>query len=174
MSGSIRIHYHRPGKGTTILDEQLVLDRADVKVTLLPAFSEDDVRVGRDIILARDAPVVWYVFPSSWRDVGRFHLADGTFTGWYTNLRYPMTIEGLDWSCTDLFLDHWQPSSGPGIWLDEDEFGDAFTNGLITEDARTRVLTERAEIEEGLQNGSWPPPITREIDLAGARAALAG
>lgn len=171
---TVRIHYHRPGKGTTVFVEHLVLDRTHVKVTLLPSFAGDDVRIGGDVILARHAPVVWYVFPALWRDVGRFHLEDGTFTGWYTNLRYPMKIDGADWSCTDLFLDHWQPADGPGTWLDEEEFLEGYAKGLIDDDTRARVLEERADIEAALGDGSWPPSVTREIDLATARAVLAG
>jgi uncharacterized protein DUF402 len=43
-------------------------------------------------VLELGAPILWFVFPDKWYDVARFHLADRTFTGWYTNLCTPVVI----------------------------------------------------------------------------------
>ncbi|MCH7875424.1 MAG: DUF402 domain-containing protein [Gemmatimonadetes bacterium] len=172
MAKRIRIHYYRPGKGTIVYHEHLVLDRPDVKVTLLAEYTGDEVYAGDQRILDAGAPIVWYIFPKEWRDIGRFHLSDATFTGWYTNLCVPTQVEGLDWKCTDLFLDHWLPVSGAPMWLDEDEFRLAVDRGLIDPATERRVLEERDRVDAHVAAGEWPPSIAREIDLAAALEAL--
>jgi predicted RNA-binding protein associated with RNAse of E/G family len=165
MATRVRIHYHRPDRGTTVFEEHLVLDRPDVKVTLLDTYEGKDAFAGDRLILAAGAPVVWFVYPDLCRDVGRFHLADGTFTGWYTNLRAPIRMDGNDWYCTDLFLDHWLPADGsPGRWLDEDELHAARDAGLLSAADLEVVWRERAAVEAQLQAG-WPPALAREMDL---------
>jgi predicted RNA-binding protein associated with RNAse of E/G family len=172
VSKRVRLHYHRPDRGTTVFEEQLLIDRPDVKVTLLADYPGRDSYAADRLILSAGAPIVWFVFPALWRDVGRFHLADGTFTGWYTNLRAPVRFDGDDWYCTDLFLDHWLPVSGPAAWLDQDELDAAVRAGLLDGITQERIAAERATVDDLLARGNWPPAITREIDLAEARRRL--
>ena len=41
--------------------------------------------------------MVWTTYRGDvWHDVGRFHLADGTFTGYYANILTPVGIDGGD------------------------------------------------------------------------------
>jgi len=170
----VRIHYHRPDRGTTEFDEHLVLDRPDVKVTLLERYDGNAAWAGDRLILAAGAPVVWFVFPDLHRDVGRFHLADGAFTGWYTNLRGPLRMDGADWYCTDLFLDHWLPAAGEaGTWLDEDELDAAVRAGLVSPSELDLVRVERGVIDAEVAAGRWPPPVARALGLAEARASAA-
>lgn len=173
MTASVRIHYHRPDRGTTVFVERLVRDEPDVKVTLLSDYPGADSYARDRLILSAGAPVLWFVFPNLCRDVGRFHLADGTFTGWYTNLRAPIRMEGSEWYCTDLFLDHWLPADGaPGEWLDEDELTAAAEHGLLTDDLLACVQRERAEVNALIHGGTWPPPLTRGLDLRSALTEL--
>jgi predicted RNA-binding protein associated with RNAse of E/G family len=162
----VRIHYHRPGRGTVVFHEDLLIDRPDVKVTLLREYQGKAVHAGAERILDPGAPVVWFVFPDLWRDVGRFHLSDGTFTGWYTNLRSPPVFDGNDWHLSDLFLDYWAPASGGhGSWLDEDEFEDARRNSLVTPDELQRVAAERREVDKLASERTWPPLLTQDLTL---------
>ena len=173
MTASVRIHYHRPDRGTTVFVERLVRDEPDVKVTLLSDYPGADAYAGDRLILSAGAPVLWFVYPNLCRDVGRFHLADGTFTGWYTNLRAPMRMDGSEWYCTDLFLDHWLPADGaPGMWLDEDELNAAIKKELLTDDSVACVQRERTEVGALLRTGAWPPPLTRRLDLRRALSEL--
>ncbi len=172
---SVRVHYHRPDRGTTVFDERLVLDRPDVKVTLLADYRGEDAYADGRRILSAGAPVLWFVFPGLCRDVGRFHLSDGTFTGWYTNLRAPIRMDGADWYCTDLYLDHWLPATAEaGTWLDEDELAAARRAGLLEEPLLHLVDRERAAVDDALARGVWPPPIARGLDLAAERLQLSG
>ncbi|OGU12376.1 MAG: hypothetical protein A3K13_11670 [Gemmatimonadetes bacterium RIFCSPLOWO2_12_FULL_68_9] len=170
MARNIRYRYRRPGKPTTVYDQWLVLDRPDLKVMLLDAYQSDPLTVGGATVLERGAPIVWFVFPETWHDIGRFHLADGTFTGWYTNLTTPLEMTEADWSAGDLFLDLWTPVIGPSVWLDEDEFEAAVKAKRLDAATRRRALNERAIIDLQVASGAWPPPVTRDIDLSQARS----
>lgn len=159
MPRIIRYHYHRPGKGTTVFEEELLVEREDVLVTRLPRYDGARYTVHGRAILEPGAPIIWYLFPGEWYGVGRFHLADGTFTGWYTNLTTPVEISGDRWDGTDLFLDHWTPAHRSPLtptWLDEDEYEDALMRGLV--DA---VQAEAVEaVRRKIQHGPWPPRVT--------------
>lgn len=169
----VRIHYQRPGRGTVVFHEDLVMDRPDVKVTLLREYQGRAAHAGPDRILDAGAPVVWFVYPHLWRDVGRFHLSDGRFTGWYTNLRAPPLLDGDDWTCKDLFLDHWLPAGGgPAVWLDEDELAAGRAAGLVSDAELRRIAEERAAVDRLVAAGNWPPDLTREITLERALALL--
>jgi predicted RNA-binding protein associated with RNAse of E/G family len=172
MPTSVHFEYHRPGKEVTVYREELVLDRPDVKVLFQSGFTGDDVTLAGSVILQRDAPIVWFVPVGSWHDIGRFHLKDGTFTGFYTNVSQPVEIGQEKWIGRDLFLDLWQPIRGEHLWLDEDEFADAVKQGLIDQATRRRVLNERSLIDLQVDSGQWPPAIVRDIDLEQVRALL--
>jgi predicted RNA-binding protein associated with RNAse of E/G family len=165
----IHLEYRRPGKPAMPYHEWLVLDRPDVKVLLLEPYEGKTVLVGGQPIQDSGAPIVWFVFPERWYDIGRFHLGDERFTGWYTNLCRPPQIEGDRWIGNDLFLDLWQPVRGPSQWLDEDEFEAAVRDRLLDEPTRQRVLNERVLIDLQLREQAWPPAIAQDIDLSQAR-----
>ncbi len=174
MASLVHYRYRRPGKPTTVYDQWLVLDRPDLKVMLLDAYVGDSLSVGGATVLERGAPIVWFVFPETWHDIGRFHLADGRFTGWYTNLTTPVDMTGAEWSAGDLFLDLWTPATGPSVWLDEDEFEAAFRAKRLDAATRRRALNQRAIIDLQVAAGDWPPAVARDIDLAQARSLRDG
>ena len=156
MARLIHYHYHRPGKGTTVFEEELLLERPDVLITRLPQYAGAPYVVRGVTILEPDAPIIWYLFPGEWYGIGRFHLKDGTFTGWYTNLTEPVKMSGDRWDGTDLFLDHWTPADGgASCWLDEDEYVDAVTRGLVDRDHQEAVLAVRRRVNLG----PWPPSV---------------
>jgi predicted RNA-binding protein associated with RNAse of E/G family len=169
VASLIRYRYRRPGKPTTVYEQWLVLDRPDLKVMLLDAYPGDPLTVGGVTILERGAPIVWFVFPGKWHDIGRFHRANGAFTGWYTNLTTPIEMTEREWSAGDLFLDLWTPVAGPSVWLDDDEFEAAFEAKRLDAATRRRALNERAMIGLQVKAGDWPPRVARDIDLAQAR-----
>lgn len=169
----IHYEYHRPGKALTVFRQRLVLDRPDVKVLLSQEYQGPDIEIDNVVVHHAGAPIVWFVFPERWHDIGRFHLSDERFTGWYTNLLKPVEIRGNTWMGHDLFLDLWQPVGGGASWLDEDELDEATHAGVIDPATRKRVLNERALIDYQLQAGNWPPPIAQDIDLPLARELTA-
>src|SRR5574341_1562232 len=170
MVAKIRYQYRRPGKPTSVYEQWLVLDRPDLKVMLLDAYDGDALTVAGATVLERGAPIVWFVFPEKWHDIGRFHRANGTFTGWYTNLTTPIEMTDQEWSAGDLFLDLWTPATGPSVWLDEDEFEAAFKAKRLDAATRRRALNERAIIDLQVAAGDWPPRVAKDIDLAQAQS----
>lgn len=170
MTRLIELEYRRPGRPTTVYHEWLVLDRPDAKVLLLEPYDGRTVRISDAVIQETRASIVWFVFPDSWHDIGRFHLADDSFTGWYTNFCLPHAFHGDRWIGTDLFLDLWQPVDGAPQWLDEDELSGAAARGLLDGPTLKRLRNEQALIERALRDGAWPPPVTRDIDLHLARS----
>ncbi len=174
MPNLIRLEYRRPGKQIAVYNEWLVLDRPDVKVLLLDEYDGVELYVDDNVVLETSAPIVWFVFPEKWHDIGRFHLADDTFTGWYTNFCKPVEMNGDHWIGSDLFLDLWQPADGEPAWLDEDELSEAIRTKLIDAQTKRRIENERALIDLQVKQEAWPPAIVRDIDLVQAREILKG
>jgi predicted RNA-binding protein associated with RNAse of E/G family len=171
MPKTIRYQYHRLGKPKVVYEQVLVLDRPDVKVLLQESYDGRELTAGDRVILEPGASIIWYVFPDKWHDIGRFHLADGTVTGWYTNLTTPPELNGDTWTARDLFLDLWQPGDGgPAVWLDEDELKEAVRRGQIDRATHQRIENERTMIDLQLRAGEWPPAIARDIGLELARS----
>ncbi|UCF42026.1 MAG: DUF402 domain-containing protein [Gemmatimonadota bacterium] len=169
MTRLIRYEYRRPGKPVQVYEEWLVLDRPDAKV-LLQEYAGPDLEVAGHTMLERGAPAVWYVFPAKWHDVARFHLCDGSLTGFYTNLCMPVEIDDDRWVGRDLFLDLWQPVGGEARWLDEDELSAARRSGIVDAATAKRIRNERSLIDLQVAQAAWPPPIVRDVGLEQVRA----
>jgi predicted RNA-binding protein associated with RNAse of E/G family len=169
MPQLIELEYRRPGKATVVYREWLVFERPDVKVLLLDAYNGGTVSAEGTVIQDTGAPIIWFVFPDRWFDIGRFHRSDETFTGWYTNLCKPPEFHGSRWIARDLFLDCWQPVGGAAVWLDEDELAEAVRGGVVDRATLKRIENERQLLELQLRQGAWPPPIAKDMDLAQVR-----
>lgn len=124
-----------------------------------------------EAVLEPGAPTTWFVIPDAWYELGRFHLRDGTFTGWYTNFCTPVRFGPL-WEATDLFLDHWLSAAGWEEWLDEDELDAAIERGLVTPALVERLQGERDQVARRLAAGLWPPePVLRGWEEVAAHAS---
>ena len=169
MPRLIRYEYRRLGKPAQVYEEWLVLDRPDTKV-LLQDYPGPDIELDGEPMLEHGAQAVWYVFPEKWHDIARFHMRDGSLTGFYTNLCMPVEIADDRWVGRDLFLDLWQPVDGPARWLDEDELEAAGRSGLVDASTGKRIQNERSLIDLRVSQRAWPPPIVRDLGLDQARA----
>jgi predicted RNA-binding protein associated with RNAse of E/G family len=172
----VRIHYERPGRATQIFEQQLVAREADVVVTLLEgAELPRPVVAGGRAVLEPGAPVVWFTFPGAWHDIGRFHLNDGTFTGYYANMLTPVEgLESAEWRTMDLFLDLWLPDGAePLMLLDEDELEDARIRGLLKSQLVDRARFEAGRLTALAERGVWPPAACAHWTLELARSVLA-
>lgn len=170
----VLIHYLRPPERLQVFDQRLVLDADDVKVTLAEAMPFDPpMRIAGDVVLEHGSDVVWFTFPGAWHDVGRFHRADGTFTGIYANILTPAEIDGDEWHTTDLYLDVWLAPDGTVMVLDEAELDEALGREWIDRALAERALTEAGRLVEGVKAGSWPPPVVQEWTLERCRRELA-
>lgn len=173
MNRSIHIHYLRPPGRVQVYRQHLVHDDGKVKVTLARnLFFDPPLRIGNEIALERGSDAVWFTFPGAWHDIGRFHRADGTFTGIYANIITPCVFQpGGDWKTTDLFLDLWIPAGGgPAVTLDEEELETALAAGHVDPALGNRARNEIVDLRARLEAKQWPPPVvetwTRERALA--------
>jgi predicted RNA-binding protein associated with RNAse of E/G family len=169
----VRIRYLHPPDREEFFEQPLVYDDGRVKVSYSPRIvKREAIHIENDLALERGSDIVWFTFPGAWHDIGRFHLADGTFTGIYANILTPAEFESPHvWTTTDLFLDLWLPR-GMGraaAVLDQDEFDLAVQSAWIDEETRVRALDEVERIQKAIAAGEWPPAVVREWTLERVR-----
>ncbi len=172
MAGdSVRIRYRRLPDREQVFEQAVVEDAGGYVVTLLAAADlSRPVRAGDRVVLEPGAPVVWFTYRGDvWHDVGRFHLADGTFTGYYANVLTPVRMRDGDWSTTDLALDVWVGADGAVEVLDVDEFEEAARLGWIDAGTAARARAEADALADAARAGTWPLEHVRTWDLARAR-----
>ena len=159
----IEIHYKRPPERVQIFRQHLVAELDDVIVTLARHMEfGQTMRIEGDPVLEDGSDVVWFTFPGVWHDIGRFHRADGTFTGIYANVLTPPEIHGPVWHTTDLYLDVWIGPDGEVRLLDEEEFDEAVGRELVDPTTAARAREEAGRLMEGARDGSWPPEVVQE------------
>lgn len=162
----VSIHYRRLPNRLRVYDQRVVADRDHVVVTLSEPLELDEPMTFNDeIMLERGSLAVWFTFPDSWHDIGRFHAADGTFTGLYANVITPPVMGESIWHTTDLFLDVWWPRHGEPHLLDEDELARALERGQIEQSLASRARLEAERLLELAEAGAWPPPIVERWTL---------
>lgn len=171
----VTIHYRRPPDRLEVFEQAVVDDDGACVVTYLPAAKlKKPVEVDGRVVLEPGSPIVWFTYRGDvWHDVGRFHRADGTFSGVYANVLTPVRMNGAGWDTTDLFLDVWVDADGAVEILDRDEFDAALAAGWI--DARTaaRALAQAESLAADARRDAWPPAHVREWTLELVRKVLA-
>lgn len=169
----VQIHYRRLPNRLKVYDQRVVMERDDVIVTLSePIEVASPMMADGDVMLETGSLAIWFTFPGAWHDIGQFHRADGTFSGTYANILTPPVMTGPVWHTTDLFLDVWWPTRGVVTLLDEDEFEEARTQGLMGEETARRAREEADRLIELAHDGTWPPPIVEQWTLARVLAHL--
>ncbi|HSH45989.1 MAG TPA: DUF402 domain-containing protein [Longimicrobiales bacterium] len=168
----IRIQYLRPPDRVTVFRQTLVHETSEVLVTWLPraGVARPMVVDGRTV-LEPASPVVWFTFPGARHDIGRFHTADGAFTGLYANILTPVEVQDDEWRTTDLFLDIFLAPGHPARLLDQDELEGAMRDGHIDPALAAMARSEAARLMEAAAAGSWPPQVVAEWPLERARQA---
>jgi predicted RNA-binding protein associated with RNAse of E/G family len=169
----VHIHYRRLPDREQVFRQVVLEDAGDYVVTFLPSADlPKPVIAGGRTVLEPGAPVVWITYRNRWHDVGRFHLADGTFTGVYANVLTPVEMDGDRWTTTDLCLDLWSGADGTLVVLDEDELRQAERERWTTPETATRAREEAAALLEAARAGRWPGPEVHEWTLERARETL--
>jgi uncharacterized protein len=144
-------------------------------VTYLPAAGvARPVMVDGSTVLEAASPVVWFTFPDRWHDIGSFHLADGTFTGYYANILTPVDVASDDWRTTDLFLDVFLTPTGDAHLLDAAELEEAERRGWVEGRDAGRARREAERLLRAARTGSWPPPVVLEWTRSRAEASARG
>jgi predicted RNA-binding protein associated with RNAse of E/G family len=170
----VRIEYRRPPDRTDWFEQDAVAVEDGCHVTLLQHTQLDQAKlIGEQPVLENGSAIVWFTFEGAWHDIGRFHLADGTFTGWYANAIRPVTFrDPHSWECTDLFLDVWLGPDGEPRVLDAADLDHAVEQGWVSHEDAQRARIEVDHILAAAAIGAWPPRVAREWTLDRARATL--
>lgn len=173
------IHYRRLPADEQTYRQPIVFESDDVIVSLTePLVIDRDPPDGAGPMLETGSRVLWFTFPGHWHDLGRFHAADGTFRGYYTNVLTPPRLARSDefttWTTTDLFVDVWCPVRGGVMLLDQDELADALEHGHIDVELARRAKGEADWLAGLAASDEWPPRIAREWTLERALETLAG
>jgi hypothetical protein len=169
----VEIEYRRLPDREQRFRQRVLEDDGECVVTFLESAElPKPVKAGTRVILEPGAPVVWFTFRGLWHDIGRFHLRDGTFTGFYANVLTPVEMEGDRWRTTDLCLDVWLGADGEVQVLDEDELAEAERRGWATAETAARARAEAAGLVERAREGRWPPALLHDWTLERARAAI--
>lgn len=172
-AGRVEIHYQRLPDRMKVYRQRVVVERDDVIVTLSePIDVASPIMVDGDVMLEKGSLAVWFTFPDTWHDIGRFHRADGSFSGIYANILTPLVRTGPVWHTTDLFLDVWWPEGGQVTLLDEDEFEEAIALGHLDNETARRARQEANLLLTLAGEGSWPPAIVEEWPLERSLAKL--
>jgi predicted RNA-binding protein associated with RNAse of E/G family len=154
---------------------QAVVERTPRRVVTFLEAAElpRPVRVAGEVVLEAGSPVVWFTYPGRWHDIGRFHRADGTFTGTYANVLTPVRMDGARWETTDLCLDVWLGADGRVEVLDEDELDEALARGWTDAVTAARARGEARALADAARAGLWPPAHVAAWPLHRARQAAA-
>ena len=154
-----------------MFEQYAVADEGDAIVTLSARCGiPNPMIIDGAVALEPDSPVVWFTFPGRWYDVGRFHRANGEFTGLYANIITPVELETrLRWRTTDLFLDLWLGFDGKLHVLDEDELRAAEQSADIQPELAAAARREIERLQEEWRRGEWPPAIVNEWTLERAQ-----
>lgn len=168
----MRIRYRRPPHDEEVFVQRMVLDRGDMQVMLSEPMRLDAAReIDGEIVLESGSRVVWFTFPGLWHDIGRFHRADGHFTGLYANIIRPIEVRASgEWLMTDLCLDVWIGARGGVKVLDEEDLAASRSAGHMSEADAQRARVEVDRILEDAERGIWPPAVVHEWTLERALA----
>lgn len=170
----MRIRYRRLPDQEELYHQTLVHE-ADALVTYVPAAAvRRPTLVAGRAVLETGSPVVWFTFPDEWYDVGRFHLPDGTFTGFYANILTPVEFDGDTWTTTDLFLDVFVTPTGEIHVLDREELDEAERGGWVDAALAARARAEADRLVHMARGGAWPPEVVRQWPLERARGVASG
>lgn len=174
MTETIRIHYRRPPDREDVFVQALVHRTPEVVITYLDRTPlRRPSEANGKTILEPGSPVIWFTFPGLWHDIGRFHLADGTFTGIYANILTPVRFpDPMTMETTDLYLDVWVDRDGHASILDEDEFEDACARDWLDPATAAAARGEACRLLELADRRAWPPPIVEEWTLDKVRQVL--
>lgn len=169
---TITIHYGRLPDRVAVFDQLAIEETPDCTVTLIEASQiSRPVMAGGKIVLEPGGPAIWFTYPGRWHDIGRFHLSDGTFTGYYANILTPVRMEADRWETMDLCLDLWLGADGRVELLDEDEFDEAVERGWLDAATARAARAEADALAAEARAGRWPSAHVRAWGLDRARRA---
>ncbi len=160
----VNIHYRRlSARGTTFYREGLVTNNGQRLTThsVIPIEARLGLSQGfwRQHMLPEGTMVGSvrnHYFYHEYFHILAVYLESGELAGYYSDIATPLRKVGDDYYLDDLFLDYWLAPGQPPMALDEDEFGDAIQQGLLTAEQIGNARATFARLGEEIAAGIFP------------------
>jgi predicted RNA-binding protein associated with RNAse of E/G family len=166
---SVTVNYHRPGKGLTVYQEELVFEDETCLRTFKVLPPETSDRLSAALAtqgLARHGQRIQtiakvYFFNEAF-NLLEFRDELDELVGYYSDIGEPARkLRDGEYEMVDLFLDLWLYANGTLLELDWDEFDEAIANQVITpaqaDLARTAMARLKAEFAQKIYPGKYLP-----------------
>ena len=160
----ITIVYFRPPDKTAVYRNRLLRFDERVIVSVGVAHPKSPVIVDGEVVLDTGYPVVWFVFPGEWYDLGKVYDQGKNLKGYYSDIIKPAEISGDTIKITDLFLDLWISTEGKPTILDEDEYDEAVKKNWIQEETAIEARERLDRLIELVRRELFPPKITIDFE----------
>lgn len=160
---TVTIHHIRPGKEEQIFMEGFVSDDHH-GLSTLTILSEVDSRSMTQRLQAGG-----FIEPGETiRSLSKFYPRgepfnllvfrghNGEILGYYSDIAMPLRKVDDGYEIVDLFLDIWLKPDGTLLELDLDEFQDAVSKGLITEEQQALARTAFERLKQEAKRGLYP------------------
>jgi predicted RNA-binding protein associated with RNAse of E/G family len=152
----ITIEYLRPPDKTAVYRNKLLRFDERVIVSVGVAHPKIPVIVDGEVVLDTGYPVVWFVFPGEWYDLGKVYDQEKNLKGYYSDIIKPAEISGDTIKITDLFLDLWVSTEGIPTVLDEDEYDEAVKKNWIKQETAIEAREKLDRLIELVHKGFFP------------------
>lgn len=158
----------RPGRRTSTFESKLLhADSERIVLTHVIHPSKPYTFEAREVV-GDGYRAIWFLVKDRPYDIGRFYRPDGTWTGYYVDILDPVRWEESDPATlrplVDLFLDLWIEPDGRFAVLDEDEFAEAVTDGVLSPSQASCARAALDHLVRLTQHGGFPPGYVREFD----------
>lgn len=161
MTRNITVEYIRPGKEPSYYEETLLAENDEYIKTFkrLPEEIADNLTHGlrKNRFIADDEScgcITKIYFYHEYFDLLLFQDEQERVIGYYSDIGTPLTKTPNGFQMTDWFLDIWLSPDGTLFELDEDEFEEALSRGLLS-DSDAKIARETfdrliREVEAGV------------------------
>lgn len=160
---TILIHHIRPGKKEQLFNEGLVSDSQHGLSTFTNLSEEDSKSLtkrlrSRGFIQSHQIvrSVSKYYPRGEAFNLVVFRDQNGDALGYYSDMAMPIRKVENGYEVVDLFLDLWLKPNGILIELDVDEFQDAASKGIITEEQQKMAITAFERLKEEAKQSIYP------------------
>jgi predicted RNA-binding protein associated with RNAse of E/G family len=160
----VHIHYRRlSARGTTIYTEGFVSDDGRRLTTFNELTPEERRGLSQAFWDNQMLPhgylltsIRKHYFYNEYFDVLAVYGPAGELAGYYCDIATPLRKTGDEYYLEDLFLDYWLAPGQPPLALDEDEFEEAVTQGLLSQEQIAAARAAFARLGEEIAAGIFP------------------
>ena len=171
-AGVVKIEYLRPPDKVAVFRNKLLHLDERVIVSVGVAHPKSPVVVDGEVVLDSGYPVVWFVFPSEWHDLGKVYDKEKHLKGYYADIIKPVEISGDTIKIIDLFLDLWISPEGKPTVLGEDEYDEAVKRRWIQQKTAIEAREKLNRLIELVRRGLFPSKFAVDFDPVFAHSPM--